>query len=98
MNGYSSVGNCLEVLQGRHKASWGWQAVWCRLGNGAGGDEGSVQAEIQMGIFTNGAFTETTGEQKIKAWGVGKVSEMSNTVERDNVKGGMDLRQTGHWR
>ena len=76
----------------RHGAAWGWQALWCRLGNGAGGDEGSVQAEIQKGIFTNKACAETTGEQKTKAWAAGVVSYMSNSVGRDNVMGGDGLK------
>ena len=61
----------------------GWQAGWCCLGNDAGEDEGSVPAKVQMGNFANRAFTETTGELKIKAWGAGVVRDVTEGMKGD---------------
>ena len=40
-----------------------------------------------MGIFTDGALFETTGEEKIQARGAGVVRDMIKSMKRDDVVG-----------
>ena len=67
--------------------SWGLQAGWCCLGDDGGRDEGSIKAEIYMGLVTNGAFDESTGQEKIKTFGAGVMRDMTKSMKGNYFMG-----------
>ena len=48
-----------------------------------------------MGIFTDGALFETTGEEKIQARGAGVVRDMMKDMNRDDIVGRDELLTNG---
>ena len=57
------------------------------MGYYVGRDEGSMKTKIKMGLITNGAFVESTRQEKIKTFGAGVMRDMTKGMKRNYFMG-----------